>query len=174
LLQKERLPPPASLPARSTPAGGAGLLGEAIRGRVDRPTGVDLPPRMIAQARPRGIYDALEVGEASAFLNRSAPGAFDLILAADALCYFGDLRLVFAASVPALAEPRLAAFSIETFEGEAIGSTGPCASLTRVITSKATAREAGFRPHLMRAASTRRETGADAPGLFCVFEAAGR
>ena len=37
---------------------------------------------------------------------------------------------------------------------------------------EATAREAGLAPLLIRSASTRREAGADAPGLICVFEKA--
>ena len=35
---------------------------------------------------------------------------------------------------------------------------------------EATAREVGLRPLLIQSASTRREAGADAPGLICVFE----
>ena len=71
---------------------GTGLMGEAVRDRVDRLVGVDLSPGMIARARERGLYDELEVAEAAAFLARTAPGAYDCILAADALCYFGELR----------------------------------------------------------------------------------
>ena len=36
---------------------GTGLMGEALRGRVDRLTGVDLSAAMIAKARERGVYD---------------------------------------------------------------------------------------------------------------------
>ena len=57
---------------------GTGLIGEAPRARVDRLTGVDLSPAMIEKARERGVYDALIVGDATAFLARSAPGRIRL------------------------------------------------------------------------------------------------
>ena len=57
---------------------GAGLMGEAIRDRVDRLTGVDLAPAMIARARGRGVYDTLEAADVTAYSTRSAPGAFGL------------------------------------------------------------------------------------------------
>ena len=51
---------------------GAGLMGEALRDRIDHLTGVDLSPAMIAKARERGIYDRLAVGEAAAMLRTPA------------------------------------------------------------------------------------------------------
>jgi predicted TPR repeat methyltransferase len=115
---------------------GTGLMGQALRGRVDRLTGVDLSPGMVAKARERGLYHALEAGEATAFLIRSAPGAFDCILAADALCYFGDLRPVFSAAGRALAKTGFLAFSVETFEGDGYRLERTSALLTRRVTSK--------------------------------------
>src|SRR5580700_7794492 len=47
---------------------GTGLMGEALRRRVDRLAGVDLSAAMIAKARDRGIYDRLVVGDAAAML----------------------------------------------------------------------------------------------------------
>ena len=54
---------------------GTGLMGEALRGRVDRLTGVDLSAAMIAKARERGVYDELVVGDAAAMLGREPPGS---------------------------------------------------------------------------------------------------
>ena len=84
----------------------------------DRLTGVDLSPAMIARARRRGLYDALETADATAFLTRSPPASFDCIVAADALPYFGDLEPVFAACRRALTKAGVLAFSVETFEGD--------------------------------------------------------
>ena len=151
---------------------GDGLMGEAIRERVDRLTGVDLSPAMIAKARLRGLYDGLETADATEFLTRSAPGAFDCILAADALCYLGDLRPIVAACRRAMVEGGLCVFSVESFEGENfhLGATMRFAHARGYV--EATACEAGFSPLLIRSASTRREAGVEAPGLICVFEAA--
>jgi predicted TPR repeat methyltransferase len=149
---------------------GTGLMGEAVRDRVDHLTGVDLSPGMIAQARERGLYDALDVAEAVAFLARSAPGAYDCILAADALCYFGDLRPIVQACKRVLAAGGILAFSIESFAGEGfrLGKTVRFAHAPAYV--EATAREAGFRPLLTRVASTRQEADADVPGLVVTLQ----
>lgn len=152
---------------------GTGLMGAPLRERVDRLAGVDLSAAMIAKARERGLYDRLVVDDALAMLGREPPGAFDLIAAADALVYIGDLTLLFAAIGPALSADGLFAFSVETCDGDGF----KLAPTMRFVHSwsyvEAAAREAGFRPLLIQSASTRREAGADAPGLICVFEGTG-
>jgi predicted TPR repeat methyltransferase len=148
---------------------GTGLMGEALRGRVDHLTGVDLSAAMIAKARERGVYDDLVVGDAAA-LMRERPVVFDLIVAADSLVYVGDLAALFAAAATALARDGLIAFSVETYTGDGfrLGATMRFAHGRSYV--EATARKAGLQPLLVQSASTRREAGADAPGLICVFE----
>jgi predicted TPR repeat methyltransferase len=149
---------------------GTGLMGEALRARVDRLIGVDLSPGMIAKARERGLYDALEAAEATNFLMRSAPRAYDCLLAADALCYFGDLGPIFRAARGALGHGGVFAFSLESFDGEDFRLQGTLRfAHTRAYVEAAT-READFRPLLMRDASTRREAGADVRGLVVAVE----
>jgi predicted TPR repeat methyltransferase len=152
---------------------GTGLMGAAVRQRVDRLAGVDLSTAMIAKARGRGLYDTLEAGDAIDFLLRAEPGAFDCILAADALCYFGDLKAIFGACRRALADGGLFAFSIETFDGEAFQLQATLRFTHARAYVEAIARAAGCRPLVIRAASTRREAGVETPGLVCVFEAQG-
>jgi len=149
---------------------GTGLMGEALRDRVDHLTGVDLSPAMIEKARERGVYDALLVGDAVALLAHRPPAALDLVVAADSLVYIGDLAPLFAAVATALTPGRLIAFSVETWEGDGfrLGASMRFAHSRAYV--EATAGEAGFRPALIRSASTRREAGRDAPGLICVFE----
>ncbi len=153
---------------------GAGLMAAAMRSQIDRLTGVDLSPAMIAKAHERGLYDTLKTADALGFLANSPPCAFGCILAADALCYFGDLKPILAASRRALAEVGLLAFSIETFAGEGfrLQRTMRFAHARGYV--EPVAREAGFAPLLVRRASTRTEAGAEAPGLICVFEARGQ
>ena len=92
-------------------------------------------------------------------------------MAADALCYFGDLRPLFQACKLALAADGIFAFSFESFEGEGfrLRETRRFAHAPAYL--EATAREAGFRPLLMRAASIRREAAHDVPGLATALEA---
>lgn len=72
---------------------GSGLSGVMIRPRAARLTGVDLSPEMLERARARGIYDRLEQGEITAWLD-SHDETFDLILSCDCLIYFGDLTTI--------------------------------------------------------------------------------
>jgi predicted TPR repeat methyltransferase len=147
---------------------GTGLMGAELRDRVDRLAGVDLSAAMIARARERGVYDELIVGDAIVPMRERAAG-FDLIVAADALVYIGELAPLFAAVAGALREDGLFAFSVETGEGEGfqLGSTMRFAHSLPYI--EATAREAGLRPMMTQSASTRREAGADTPGLIGLF-----
>jgi len=94
---------------------GTGLCGPWLRPLARHLTGVDLSPKMLDRARERGLYDALACEELTAFLRRS-PGAFDLIVAADVLIYFGDLGPLFTAAADALRPGGLLAASFEASE----------------------------------------------------------
>jgi predicted TPR repeat methyltransferase len=149
---------------------GTGLMGEALRDRADHLAGVDLSGAMIAKAHERGAYDRLVVSDASAMLGREPPQIFDLIVAADALVYFGDLAPLFAAVVTALTADGLFAFSVETCAGDGFKLEPTMRFAHSRSYVETTAREVGLRPLLIQPASTRREAGRDAPGLICVFE----
>jgi predicted TPR repeat methyltransferase len=148
---------------------GTGLMGEALGGKVDRLIGVDLSPRMIAKARERGLYQALELGDAADLLSRRPPAEFDLVVAADSLVYFGDLEPVFRATTSALSPGGLFAFSVETWEGDGfrLGASVRFAHARNYLERTAVA--VGLRRLRIDEASTRREEGRDAPGLVCVF-----
>ncbi len=148
---------------------GTGLMGAALRDRADRLTGVDLSPAMIAKARERDVYDELIVGDAVALLRSGPSGSLDLIVAADSLVYVGDLAPLFAAVWTALTADGLFAFSVETCEGDEfrLEPTMRFAHSQRYV--ETIARRLSLRPLLIQSASTRREAGADAPGLICVF-----
>jgi predicted TPR repeat methyltransferase len=80
--------------------------------------GVDLSPNMLSKAAARAVYDQLNCAELTQWLA-SCGQQFELGVAADVLCYFGDLyeafeqvRTVlvpggcFACSLESLPEPR--------------------------------------------------------------------
>jgi predicted TPR repeat methyltransferase len=69
---------------------GTGLAGAAFADIARHLEGVDLSPRMIAQASARGIYDRLTVADLENTRFEDGP-PFDLIVAADTLVYVGDL-----------------------------------------------------------------------------------
>jgi predicted TPR repeat methyltransferase len=97
---------------------GTGLSGVALKPFAQRLVGLDLSPRMLAEARKRGLYDALEEADLLEWLPRQR-AAFELIAAADVLNYLGDLGPALAAIAAALAPGGLTAFSIEAGEGAA-------------------------------------------------------
>ncbi|MDG4601366.1 MAG: tetratricopeptide repeat protein [Defluviicoccus sp.] len=97
---------------------GTGLMGEILKPWCDRLEGVDLSAKMIEQARAKGVYDRLEVGDIVAFLAAAETG-FDLATAADVLVYIGDLAPIFAAVAATLRPGGLFVFSTEALaEGE--------------------------------------------------------
>jgi len=92
---------------------GTGLMGAEVRASVDRLDGIDLSAAMLEQAAAKGIYDDLAVGDVAAVLG-DRPGRYDLALAADVLCYLGDVAPVLSAVAGSLADGGLFAFTIET------------------------------------------------------------
>jgi predicted TPR repeat methyltransferase len=92
---------------------GTGLAGLLFKPRAARLAGIDLSPAMIENARARGVYDSLIVGDIEAGLT----GEYDLVLAADTLVYLGDLRPVFAAVASHLAPDGFFLFTTEAKDG---------------------------------------------------------
>lgn len=96
---------------------GTGLCGPLLRPHAGRLEGVDLSGGMLERAHDRG-YDALHQAELTAFLQGST-AAWDLIVSADTLCYFGDLDEVLRAAAQALRGPGLLVFSVEALPDDA-------------------------------------------------------
>lgn len=91
---------------------GTGLLGPEVRDLAERLDGVDLSSRMIEKAKARGSYDELIVGEIIETLQ-GRNQAYDLILAADVLAYFGDLRPLLSAVCASLHEGGVFVATVE-------------------------------------------------------------
>ena len=91
---------------------GTGLCGPLIRPHCERLVGVDLSPQMLERARARQCYDELVAAELSAFM-RSRVGAFDAIVSADTLVYFGALEDPLSAAHSALCDRGLLVFTLE-------------------------------------------------------------
>lgn len=91
---------------------GTGLCAPFLRSSARRLTGVDLSPAMLDKARERGLYDVLVEAELEGFLA-GHPDAFNLAMAADVFCYFGDLDRVLAGMATALRPGGALFFSVE-------------------------------------------------------------
>ena len=110
------LPPAATLDVLDAGCG-TGLCAPLLRPYARRLVGVDLSGGMVEKARQRGGYDALEVAELTAYLQGQAD-AWDVLLSADTLVYFGELGPVLAAAHAALRPGGWLAFSLEAEGGE--------------------------------------------------------
>jgi predicted TPR repeat methyltransferase len=150
---------------------GTGLAGAAFRACVDRFEGVDLSAGMLAQARAKGIYDALHTGDVADHLRTSRDRSLDLIVAADVLVYIGDLAPLFTQLARVLTSDGLFAFTAETHdrEGYAIGNETRFAHSKKYIEN--TARQVGLSVRLLNEGSTRRNKRAVVPGLIGVLSA---
>lgn len=100
---------------------GTGLCGPLLAPYARRLVGVDLSAAMIARARERNVYDELVKGELTEYL-RTAVSAFDVIVSADTLCYFGPLDEVLAAAASALRPAGKLIFTVEEFSNAGSGA----------------------------------------------------
>jgi predicted TPR repeat methyltransferase len=91
---------------------GTGLCGPLVAPYARRLVGVDLSQGMLARAKEKHVYDALIKTELTEFL-RAHPDGFDLIVSADTLVYFGDLRDVLASAAGALRPNGLLVCTLE-------------------------------------------------------------
>ncbi len=115
------LAPPASQFDVADIGCGTGLCGPLLKPWARRLVGCDLSGGMLERASRRGVYDELHKAELTAFL-RERPSAFDLIVSADTLIYFGELRGVAESAQAAL---RVGGTLVFTLEALAAGEAGP-------------------------------------------------
>ena len=108
---------------------GTGLCGPLIAPYARRLVGVDLSAPMIAQARARNVYDELVKRELTAYLGDSTE-AFDVIVSADTLVYFGLLEDVAAAAANALRPGGRLVFTVEELVGAGSADAGYAISPT--------------------------------------------
>jgi len=91
---------------------GTGLCGPLVAPYARRLIGVDLSDGMLSQAREKNVYDAVIRRELTEYLA-DQPAAFDVIVSADTLVYFGSLEFVIRAAARALRSGGLLIFTLE-------------------------------------------------------------
>lgn len=99
---------------------GTGLVGPLVRDWARTLAGCDLSVGMLRQAKQRGCYDVLHKAELMYYLE-TQPNAFDGVVSADTLCYFGDLHGAARAAAIALRAGGVFVFTVEAL-GEGIAA----------------------------------------------------
>ncbi len=92
---------------------GTGLCAPHLRPLARKLEGIDLSEEMLALAKKRKLYDRLNKAELTEALQTRSK-RYDVAVAADVLCYFGDLTAVFGAMATAVQQGGLFAFTLET------------------------------------------------------------
>lgn len=147
---------------------GTGLAGAVFAPLCGRIDGVDLSARMVEQARRKGVYGALSVGDLRTFLGGREDGSADLVVAADVFIYCADLAPIMRDVGRVLSPAGLAAFTVETHEGEGVilGQALRYAHGEQAV--HAVLAEGGLVPLVFEPAAIRQEAGRPVPGWAVV------
>ena len=118
---------------------------------------------MLAQARERNVYDELLKSELTAYLA-GCDQAFDVIVSADTLVYFGPLDAVAVAVEQALRPGGRLVFTVEELDGAgySLAASGRYRHAREYVS--AVLADAGLRPEIVRA-ELRLEGGEPVAGL---------
>lgn len=164
----ERVLPTGPVGARILDLGcGTGLAGEVFRNRATWLGGVDLSPKMIAEAARKCLYEDLREGDALATLG-GYEDALDIIVAADVLVYMGDLSGLFLAAARALKPGGLFAFSVQKSDGADYTLGAECRYSHHTGYIDTLLATVGLESHLIEPTSCRLEAGTAVPHLICV------
>ena len=149
---------------------GTGLMARALEGTFTAMEGVDLSPRMLAQAGKTRLYAALHEGELADFLKGRSDGEADLVVAADVFVYMAALDAVFREAHRVLSRSGFFAFTVQAHEGEAValGEDGRFAHGEAYLRDLAA--RTGFFALSFERVSTRQDRGEDVPGFLVVLE----
>ena len=152
---------------------GTGLCGPLIAPYARHMVGIDLSAQMLALAKERDVYDELVKSELTAYL-RDSTEAFDLIVSADTLVYFGALEEVLAAAARALRASGRLIFTVEEHaEGADAAESGTTTGYTLELHGRyghtwayveRTLRHVGLECMMVRA-DLRMESGSPVSGL---------
>lgn len=155
---------------------GTGALGPRVRAMCAKLVGVDLSPRMLAKAEARGVYDTLVESDLETYLQREAcEPCFDVVVCADTLIYFGDVRPLFVGFMRALVP-----WGVLVLTAEALSEPSPGVGTALNRHGRYQHSEPFLRAELEAAGATvvevvglpalRRENRRDVPGLVVVAQ----
>ncbi len=96
---------------------GTGLCGSLLRDVARTLEGVDISANMIEEAKKKAVYDKLSVVDIMEIID-NYENDFDVIIAMDVLCFFGDLSEVYKKCARALRSGGVFGFTVEKGESD--------------------------------------------------------
>jgi predicted TPR repeat methyltransferase len=147
---------------------GTGLAARAFAPWTQLIAGCDLSPRMIEEARQRGLYSRLAVADMLAFLRDEGEVSADLVIAADAYVYVADLAPLIAQTARVLRAGGVTAFTLEAHEGCGVVLGEGLRYRHADVTVRSWLDAAGLEVLTLAPASTRDEAGVPVSGLVAV------
>lgn len=149
---------------------GTGLAGRTFVSIVDAIDGFDLSPGMIERADAAQVYARLEIADMVQAVSNEPAASADLILAADAMVYLGDLAVLFGEAARVLMPQGLLAFTVEAHAGEGFGLGAGLRYTHSEAYVRRTIEAAGLRIRDLSAVATRTDGGIPVPGYVVVAE----
>jgi predicted TPR repeat methyltransferase len=147
---------------------GTGLAASAFASEVDHFIGIDLSPRMIEKARATGLYAELEVADMLEGLRSKPETSANLVLAADAMVYVGELAPLLREVRRVLAPGGVLAFTVETHGGGGVVLGEGLRYAHGADYVRAAIGEAGLALSRLEELSARNEDNVPVPGLVVV------
>lgn len=150
---------------------GTGLCGPLLKSYACNLTGVDLSAGMLTRAKGVDAYDELFQGELIDYLSGETH-AYDLIVSADTLCYFGDLGSVLRGAAGAMRPGGKLAFTVEAagpeIEDWKLNPNGRYAHTAAYVRQELDA--AGLFSQTINSVILRKESGNPVSGYLIVAE----
>lgn len=149
---------------------GTGLCGKYLKPHAKHLIGLDISANMLSKAREKQSYTQLIQADMVTGMQQLS-GLFDLIIAADALVYLGDLRPLFTQVKTLLKAEGIIAFSIETSSDKAtsyqLQASGRFAHSTHYI--RTLADEFGLLPLANQTVELRYQAGKPVIGALVIL-----
>ncbi len=148
---------------------GTGLCGSRFADISKTLVGTDLSPSMLDVAREKNVYSELYVSDLIDVLSDN-PHGFDLVIAMDVLCYFGDLTEIFQKCHDTLRVKGVFALSVEKPDEDDLWMLHPYGHFVHSLRHlQQAARVAGFEELFVKEMVLRREALEKRVGYVCLF-----
>lgn len=148
---------------------GTGLCGSRFSDIARTLVGTDLSSSMLDVARAKNAYTSLYVADLADVLSGN-PDSFDLVIAMDVLCYFGDLTEIFRKCHNTLRAHGVFALSVEKPDDDELWLLHPYGHFVHSLRHlRHAAGAAGFEEVFVKEMVLRREALEQRTGYVCLY-----